>query len=91
MTNTNPTPTPERPDPASMTYEQAKDELRRIVGALESGSLPLEDTLELWQRGELLATRCKLILDEASARIEAAELAGGTQPEGGTTSSNPMV
>ena len=81
MTNPNPVPVADRPVPSSMTYEQAKAELRSIVGALESGSLPLEDTLELCQRGEQLATRCKFILDEASARIEAADLAGGTQPQ----------
>ena len=88
MTQMKSAPIKDRPEPSSMTYEQAKEELRSIVGALESGSLPLEDTLELWQRGELLAARCKLILDQASARIEAAELAGGLQPENGTASTN---
>lgn len=60
---------PELIDPRNMSYEQAKDELRQVVQALESGSIPLEDTLELWQRGELLAGRCKQILDQAAARI----------------------
>lgn len=61
------------PDPASLTYEQAKAELRTVVQALESGSIPLEDTLDLWSRGEQLAARCKQILDEAAARLNVAE------------------
>lgn len=61
------------PDPATLTYEQAKNELRAVVQTLESGSAPLEDTLDLWQRGEMLAARCKQILDQAAARLDAAE------------------
>lgn len=61
------------PDPATLTYEQAKSELRAVVQMLESGSAPLEDTLDLWQRGELLAARCKEILDQAAARLNSAE------------------
>lgn len=59
------------PDPATMPYEQAKEELRSIVASLEVGAAPLEETLELWQRGEALATRCRTILEAASRRIEA--------------------
>ncbi|WP_099331681.1 exodeoxyribonuclease VII small subunit [Actinomyces minihominis] len=59
------------PDPATLPYEAAKAELKQIVQALEAGSIPLENTLELWQRGEALAGRCKAILDAASAQIEA--------------------
>ena len=80
MTDINAEEAPAATDPSTLTYEQAKAELRNIVSALESGSIPLEETLNLWQRGEALAARCKMILDEASARIEAAELAGGTVP-----------
>lgn len=60
-------------DPQNLTYEQAKEELRQVVIALESGSIPLEDTLVLWQRGEQLATRCKQVLDEAAARVNGNE------------------
>ena len=70
---------PEQPEPTKLTdpellsYEQAKNELRGVVQALESGSIPLEDTLKLWKRGEALAARCKQILDQASAQLEEAE------------------
>ena len=64
------------PAPATLTYEQAKGELRQVVQSLESGSIPLEDTLRLWKRGESLAARCKWILDQAAMQLESAEAAG---------------
>ncbi len=53
------------PDPSTLSYEEAKNELRAIVQSLESGSTPLEDQLNLWQRGVELAARCQEILDDA--------------------------
>ena len=64
-------------DPASLSYEQAKEELRGVVQKLESGSVPLEETLILWQRGEALATRCKQVLDAAAAQLNAAGTPAG--------------
>ena len=58
------------PDPQSLGYEEARDELVRIVQALEGGQAPLEDTLTMWERGEALATRCRSILDAATQRME---------------------
>ncbi len=63
----------EQTDPQLLTYEQAKNELRVVIQSLESGSIPLEDTLKLWKRGEALASRCKQILDQAAAQLEQAE------------------
>lgn len=57
--------------PENMSYETAKEELRGIVSALEAGSVPLEQTLELWKRGEALASRCRSILEVAAAQIDA--------------------
>ena len=57
------------PDPQSLGYEAARDELVRIVQTLESGQAPLEDTLTLWERGEALAARCSQILDGAQSRL----------------------
>ena len=68
--NSMPAPGPDR-DPKDMSYEEAKEELRKIVSALETGSVPLEQTLELWKRGEALASRCKSILDDAATQIDA--------------------
>jgi exodeoxyribonuclease VII small subunit len=55
-----------------LTYEQARDELQQVVGRLEQGGVPLEDSLALWERGEALADVCQNWLDGARTRIEAA-------------------
>jgi exodeoxyribonuclease VII small subunit len=59
------------PEP-EISYEQARAELREIVGALEGGGQPLEESLSLWQRGEELAGICQRWLDGARARLDAA-------------------
>jgi exodeoxyribonuclease VII small subunit len=56
----------------AQTYEQARDELARVVTALESGGLTLEESLALWERGERLARISARFLDGARARVEAA-------------------
>lgn len=58
-------------DPAAMSYEEARDGLLLIVQHLEEGQVPLEQTLVLWERGEVLARRCSEWLDDAQARIDA--------------------
>ena len=60
------------PDVASLTYEQARDELVAVVRALEAGNVPLEESLALWERGEALAARCQEWLDGARERLAAA-------------------
>lgn len=55
-----------------LTYEEARAELIATVRTLETGQAPLEESMTLWERGEELAKRCQQILDDASARIEAA-------------------
>lgn len=58
-------------DVASLSYERAREELVAVVQRLEAGSVPLEDSLALWERGEALAQRCQTWLDEARARLAA--------------------
>jgi exodeoxyribonuclease VII small subunit len=60
-------------DVAAMTYEQARDELVDIVARLENGQSGLEESMGLWQRGEVLAAHCASWLDRAEARINAGE------------------
>jgi exodeoxyribonuclease VII, small subunit len=59
-------------DTAELSYEQARDELIRVVGELEQGSSTLEESLALWERGEALARRCDEWLIGAKARLDAA-------------------
>lgn len=55
-----------------LSYEQARAELAEIVRALEAGNAGLEESLQLWQRGEDLAARCQQWLAGASVRVQAA-------------------
>ncbi len=59
-------------DPASPTYEQARDELADVVRRLEAGGATLEESLALWERGEELAKCCQAWLDGAKVRLDAA-------------------
>ena len=56
----------------SLSYEQARDKLATVVKRLEAGGLTLEQSLELWERGERLAAVCAEWLDGARARLAAA-------------------
>lgn len=61
-------------DIQAMSYEQARDELVSVVSQLETGQLPLEESIALWERGEALATRCEQWLAGARERLEKARL-----------------
>jgi exodeoxyribonuclease VII small subunit len=57
---------------AKMSYEQARDELINVVAELEQGSVSLEASLALWERGEALANQCESWLSGARKRLDAA-------------------
>ena len=59
--------TEERP-----SYEKARDELVEVVRRLEAGGVTLEESLQLWERGEELAKICQDWLDGARAKLDAA-------------------
>lgn len=54
---------------ARPAYEQARDELAELVKRLEAGGLTLEQSLQLWERGEELAATCQEWLEGARARL----------------------
>lgn len=54
-----------------LSYEAARDELVEVVRRLEAGGTSLEESLNLWERGERLAAICQRWLDGARARLEA--------------------
>lgn len=58
-----------RPDIEDLSYERARDELVGIVAKLEIGAVTLDESLELWERGEALAVRCQHILQGARERV----------------------
>jgi exodeoxyribonuclease VII small subunit len=61
-------------------YEQARDQLAELVKRLEAGGLTLEQSLELWERGEKLAAICEDWLEGARARLAAVTRQAGDEP-----------
>jgi len=70
-------------DRESISYEQARDELAAVVRRLEAGGLTLEQSLDLWERGEKLAAVCAEWLDGARARLTTAMAARDSTDAGG--------
>lgn len=64
------TDTPVAPDVAALTFEQALAELETLVGRLERGDVPLEESIAAYERGEALKARCAGLLSIAEARVE---------------------
>ncbi|HEV7205683.1 MAG TPA: exodeoxyribonuclease VII small subunit [Jatrophihabitans sp.] len=58
--------------PGTPPYEDARTELREIVAKLETGGQSLEESLALWERGEVLADVCQKWLDDAGQRLDSA-------------------
>ena len=52
-----------------LSYEDAYQQLEKILQALESGDLPLEESLKLYELGAALASYCARKLDEAELRV----------------------
>ncbi|MFF4171299.1 exodeoxyribonuclease VII small subunit [Streptomyces sp. NPDC001744] len=71
-------------DGTALGYEQARDELIEVVRRLEAGGTTLEESLALWERGEELAKVCRLRLDGARARLDAALASEADGGEDGT-------
>ena len=74
------------PDVATLSFEQARDELVRVVAELEQGAPTLEQSLALWERGEALAERCEEWLLGAKRRLDAARtsVSAGAGGNGGS-------
>lgn len=53
-----------------MSFEQAIKRLEAVVRELETGDLPLDQALALFQEGVTLTRHCGAQLDAAEARIE---------------------
>ena len=56
--------------PEKMDYEQAYSQLEEIVQALETGEYSLEVSLQLYERGQLLARYCTETLDKAELKVQ---------------------
>lgn len=65
-----------------LAFEEALGRLDEAVTALESGNLPLEDALDLYEEGMRMAQRCQELLDRAELRVRRLQVVEG---EGATS------
>ena len=71
---------------SEMSFEQALAALEEIVARLESGSVPLDESISLYEKGEELRKQCQARLDAAQQRIEKIV----TDREGNATGTAPL-
>tara|TARA_R110001599_G_scaffold199255_1_gene396033 strand:+ start:116 stop:358 length:243 start_codon:yes stop_codon:yes gene_type:complete len=67
-----------------MSFEDAMRELEGVVGQLERGDVPLEESITLYERGAALKKRCEAKLKEAEEKVAKLTLDGDGQPTGTT-------
>jgi exodeoxyribonuclease VII small subunit len=72
----------EKTDLAAMSFEDALRALEQVVRRLESGEVPLDESISLYERGEQLRAHCQRRLDAAQARIEAIVQGADGKPTG---------
>lgn len=70
------------PDIAKLPFEAALAELEGIVEKLEKGNVALEESIKLYERGEILRKRCEALLNDAEMRIEKIALGQDGKPKG---------
>jgi len=57
-------------DDKNLTFEQALKKLSDIVGKIEAGQIPLEQSLTQYEEGMELIKYCRGILEKAEKKIE---------------------
>ena len=65
-----------------LSFERAIEELETIVKRLEEGKVPLEESVAIYERGEVLKRRCEELLRQAEARVEKITLDTAGKPKG---------
>ena len=61
---------------SQMSFEDALNELEAIVGRLERGDAPLEESITIYQRGAALKAHCEGKLKDAQMKVEKIVLKG---------------
>ncbi|NNE81234.1 MAG: exodeoxyribonuclease VII small subunit [Silicimonas sp.] len=67
---------------SKMSFEQAMSELETVVSQLESGDVPLEDSIKLYEKGAALKEHCQKKLAEAEEKVAKITLDGDGKPQG---------
>ena len=76
----------ETSDIVSLPFEKALAQLEEIVSKLESGKVDLEQSIDIYARGDLLKKHCENLLKDAEARIEKITL----RPDGAFAGIEPL-
>jgi len=61
---------PPLPEIEKLSFEEALQQLTELVGKLESGKLPLEESVAAFESGVQLSRRCEALLDHAEQRLQ---------------------
>ncbi|MBX4336139.1 exodeoxyribonuclease VII small subunit [Bartonella raoultii] len=69
-------------DIAALSFEEALKQLEVIVENLERGDVPLEQSIDIYERGEALKKHCEKLLKVAEAKVEKIQLSNEGHPEG---------
>jgi len=69
-------------DVKEMSFEDALRELEQVVGKLERGEVPLDESIALYERGAALKKRCEAKLKDAEEKVAKLTLDGEGQPTG---------
>ena len=69
-------------DIAAMSFEQALDQLEKIVDDLERGDVPLEQSIRIYERGEALKKHCDTLLSAAEDKVQKIRLGRNGEPVG---------
>ena len=75
----------DEPKIETLSFEDALKQLEEIVRSLETGTAPLDESIELYQRGDRLKRHCEARLKAAQARIDQISVDAAGQPTGTTS------
>jgi exodeoxyribonuclease VII small subunit len=74
-----------------LTFEQAIHQLKDIVSKIEQGEIPLQDSLEQYEKGMALIKHCRGILQKAEKRIEKISREEPGEPEKVRENDEPLL
>ena len=80
-----------RQDIENLTFEQAITELKAIVEKIEAGQIPLQDSIQQYEKGMALIKHCRDILQNAEKRIEKISKEEPPEPEKEPENSEPLL
>ena len=79
----------QKTDTGQLSFEEAIKELTDIVGKIEQGQIPLQDSLQQYEKGMDLIKHCRVILQKAEKRIEKITKTEAEQIEDETPAGDP--